>query len=58
MGQALAPPPPPPPPAHPWCRGAMEGLGVRGQVTSLLAPPCAKICALLPLVRRGRRPHG
>ena len=51
MGQGLACPPPPP---SPWRRGATEGLGARGQVTSLLALPCAKTGAWLPpLVRRG-----
>ena len=48
MGKGLdATPPAPPPPANPWCRGVTEGLGVRGQVTSLLALPCTKIGALL-----------
>ena len=47
-GAGDADPPPPSPPPSPWRRGATEGLGAQGQVTSLLTLPCAKTGAWLP----------
>ena len=42
MGQGLAAPPP----AHPWCRGATEGLGMQGSVLDPSALPGPR-CGLL-----------